>query len=66
MKTYLWQYWSSLCCWCKRENGQTLVEYGLILVLISITLFAVLFAFRDSLVTIFGKVTATLSIASGS
>lgn len=66
MKAYLCQCCSFFRCLCKRESGQTLVEYGLILVLISITLFAVLFAFRDSLLAIFGKVTSTLSIASGS
>lgn len=48
------------------SRGQTLVEYALILVLVSIVLFAILFAFRDSLLAIFGKVTQTLSVASGS
>jgi pilus assembly protein Flp/PilA len=50
----------------KRKNGQTLVEYGLILALVAIVTIAILTMMGSQLRTIFGKITATLSQASGS
>lgn len=50
----------------KSKKGQTLVEYGLILALVSIILIAILTIMGNQIKTIFGKITATLSQASGS
>lgn len=45
----------------KSRKGQTLVEYGLILALVSIVVIAVLIALGSQLNSVFGKITATLS-----
>jgi pilus assembly protein Flp/PilA len=50
----------------KSRKGQTLVEYGLILALVAIVVIAILTLMGSQLRTIFGKITATLSQASGS
>ena len=50
----------------KSKKGQTLVEYGLILALVAIVVIAILTLMGNQLQTIFGKITATLSRASGS
>jgi pilus assembly protein Flp/PilA len=47
----------------KREEGQTLVEYGLIVALISIALVAVLGLVTGSLSTIFSDVSNALTSA---
>jgi pilus assembly protein Flp/PilA len=47
----------------KREDGQTLVEYGLIVALISIALVAVLGLVTGSLSTIFSDVSNALTSA---
>jgi pilus assembly protein Flp/PilA len=47
----------------KREEGQTLVEYGLIIGLIAVALIAVLLLLTGSLSTIFSTVTSALSAA---
>jgi pilus assembly protein Flp/PilA len=47
----------------KREEGQTLVEYGLIIGLIAVALIAVLLLLTGSLSTIFSTVTSALKAA---
>ena len=49
----------------KSKKGQTLVEYGLILALVAIVVIAILTLMGTQLQSIFGKITATLSKASG-
>jgi pilus assembly protein Flp/PilA len=44
----------------KSKKGQTLVEYGLILALVSIVVIAVLTLLGDQLKNIFSKITDTL------
>lgn len=45
----------------KTKKGQTLVEYGLILALVSIVVIAVLTLLGDELKRVFGVITSTLS-----
>jgi pilus assembly protein Flp/PilA len=47
----------------KSKKGQTLVEYGLILALVSIVVIAVLTLLGDQLKNIFSKITNTLGAA---
>jgi pilus assembly protein Flp/PilA len=47
----------------KSKKGQTLVEYGLILALVSIVVIAVLTLLGDQLKNIFSKITDTLNAA---
>jgi len=44
-----------------RRNGQTLVEYGLILALVAIVVIAVLTVLGGQLQNLFSKVTSTLT-----
>jgi len=44
-----------------RKNGQTLVEYGLILALVAIVVVAVLTALGGQLKNLFSKVTSSLT-----
>ena len=48
----------------KSKKGQTLVEYGLILALVSIVVIAVLTLLGDQLKNIFSTITNTLSSAT--
>lgn len=47
----------------KSRRGQTLVEYGLILALVSIVVIAVLIALGDQIRNVFTRITDTLSTA---
>jgi pilus assembly protein Flp/PilA len=48
----------------KSKKGQTLVEYGLILALVSIVVIAVLTLLGGQLKNIFSKITSTLNAAN--
>lgn len=48
----------------KSKKGQTLVEYGLILALVSIVVIAVLTLLGDQLKNIFSTITSTLNTAT--
>jgi pilus assembly protein Flp/PilA len=50
----------------KSKKGQTLVEYGLILALVSIVVIAVLTLLGDQLKNIFSTITNTLGGSTGS
>lgn len=66
MMTKLYTKMMSRLIYLKSKRGQTLVEYGLILALVCIVTIAILTIMGNQLKTIFGKITATLSQASGS
>jgi Flp pilus assembly pilin Flp len=44
----------------KREEGQTMAEYGLLIALIAILLVATLLVFKDALITTFTNITNKL------
>jgi Flp pilus assembly pilin Flp len=44
-----------------REEGQTLVEYGLVLLLVSISLLLVLVAFQGAVAGLFDAISSTVS-----
>ena len=46
--------------WLKSEQGQGLVEYGLIIALVAIVLVAALIALNGGLQTVFGTITKSL------
>ena len=48
------------------EDGQGMVEYGLIIALVAVVLIGALMALRGGLSDIFGKVTDTLGTAASS
>jgi pilus assembly protein Flp/PilA len=50
----------------KHKKAQTLVEYALLLGLIALAVVAILTLLGSQLQTVFGKITATLTTASGS
>jgi pilus assembly protein Flp/PilA len=66
MMTEIYSKMMSKLTQLKSKKGQTLVEYGLILALVAIVVIAILTLMGSQLQTIFGKITATLSQASGS
>lgn len=61
MMTKLYTAAVSRLTYLKSRKGQTLVEYGLILALVSIVVIAVLSLLGNQLRNIFGKITNTLS-----
>lgn len=61
MMTKLYTAAVSRLTYLKSRKGQTLVEYGLILALVSIVVIAVLSLLGNQLRNIFGKITDTLS-----
>lgn len=46
---YLWLLWQTYGPTCRREEGQGLIEYALILVLVAILLIVALLAVKDQL-----------------
>jgi len=52
---------AKLSAWCSGERGQTLTEYGLVLLLASVALVGALAAFQADLVDFFAKIDAVLS-----
>lgn len=54
-------YVGSRLTYLKSRRGQTLVEYGLILALVSIVVIAVLSLLGNQLRNLFGRITETLS-----
>lgn len=61
MMTKLYTAAVSRLTYLKSRKGQTLVEYGLILALVSIVVIAVLSLLGNQLRNIFGRITDTLS-----
>jgi pilus assembly protein Flp/PilA len=57
----LWVYLQTALADMKREEGQTLVEYGLIIALIAVALIVVLGLVTGSLKTIFSDVSNALN-----
>jgi Flp pilus assembly pilin Flp len=52
--------------WNKKRQGQTLVEYALILAFISVVAISVLIRLGDELKSIFTTITSQLAVASSS
>lgn len=57
---YLWLLWQTYRPTCRREEGQSLVEYALILVLVAILLVGALLAFKDQLSSSFSTIQSGL------
>lgn len=57
-------FWRKLLRRTRREDGQGLVEYGLIIGLVAIALIAALLALNGGLTKIFGTVTTQLNNAT--
>lgn len=55
--------WSSLKAWWRSEEGQGMVEYGLIIALVAIGLIVTLGLLKDELVAVFIKIKDTLIAA---
>lgn len=55
------KYYIQLLRYLKTRKGQTLVEYGLILALVSIVVIAVLTLMGDELRNMFNEITTTLA-----
>lgn len=55
--------WSSLKAWWRSEEGQGMVEYGLIIALVAIGLIVTLGLLKDELVAVFIKIKDTLVAA---
>ena len=54
---------SRLVTWTRRDEGQTLVEYGLIVALISVVAIAVLILVGADVAAVFQKIADTINIA---
>lgn len=64
MMTKIYSSMISRLTYLKNRKGQTLVEYGLILALISIVTIAILTMMGTQLKSIFGRITSTLASAA--
>jgi pilus assembly protein Flp/PilA len=65
MTTKLYSKLMSKWTQLRNKNGQTLVEYGLILMLLSIAVLAAMTMLGSQITSFFGRVTATLGAATG-
>ena len=64
MMTKMYAMMMSRLTYLKSRKGQTLVEYGLILALVSIVVIAVLIALGDQIRNVFTRITNTLAAAA--
>ena len=64
MMTQAYAMLMSRLAYLKSRKGQTLVEYGLILALVSIVVIAVLIALGDQIRNVFTRITDTLATAA--
>lgn len=63
MKYALQYLWVRSQAALKREDGQGMVEYGLIIALVAIGLVLALTTLKDNISTVFGKIGCTLNPA---
>lgn len=64
MMTQMYTMLMSRLAYLQSRKGQTLVEYGLILALVSIVVIAVLIALGDQIRNVFTRITDTLATAA--
>lgn len=56
--------WSSLKAWWRSEEGQGMVEYGLIIALVAIGLIVTLGFFKDDLIALFNSIRTAITGAT--
>lgn len=56
---------SRMTSWLRREEGQTLVEYGLIVGLVSVAAIAVMVTMGGAIGSLFGDIAACFGVGTG-
>jgi len=59
LKAYVW--WENLKARLRREDGQALTEYALIIVLVAVAVIAAIVTFRGAIENVFNRISNNLS-----